>query len=74
MQTTVGVVRSSAVGCEELGQMGLVDISECCERCHFAERYPRGGSLSPCRATLPDGRVAFVCCASKKQLLGWASP
>jgi hypothetical protein len=74
MQTTVGVVRSSAVGCEKLGQMGLVDISGCGERCHFAERYPRGGSLSPCRATLPAGRVAFVYCASKKQLLERASP
>ena len=68
MQTTAGVVRSSAVGCEELGQMGLVDISGCCERCHSAERYLRGGSLGPCRATLPAGRVAYVCCANKKQL------
>ena len=65
-----GVVRSSAVGCEELGQMGRVDISGCCETCHSAERYSWGGSLGPCRARLPDGRQAFVCCASKKRLLG----
>ena len=73
MRTMVEAVGSSAGGCEALGWMGLVDISGCCERCHSAERYARGGSLSPCRVTLPDGRVAFVCCASKKHLLGRAN-
>ena len=73
MQTVIGAAQVNAVGCEELGRMGLVDTSECCERCHFADKYLRGGSLSPCRATLPGGRVAFVCCASKQHLLGRAN-
>ena len=74
MQTTVGAAVASAVSCEELGRMGLVDTSGCCEQCHYAERYTTGLVAGPCRAALPDGRVAFVCCASKKRLLGMASP
>jgi hypothetical protein len=74
MQTTVGTAQASAVSCEELGRMGLVDTSGCCERCHYAERYTTGLVAGPCRAALPDGRVAFVCCVSKKRLLGMASP
>jgi len=74
MQTTVGAALASAVSCEELGRMGLVNTSECCERCHYAESYATGLVAGPCRVSLPDGRVAFVCCASKKHLLGKASP
>jgi hypothetical protein len=58
------------LGCWELRSMGLVDISRRCETCHSAERYSWGASLGPCRARGPDGRQTFVCCASKKQLLG----
>jgi hypothetical protein len=74
MQITVGVALASAVSCEELGSMGLVDTSGYCERCHYAERYNPGLVAGPSRAALPDGRVAFVCCASKKHLLGKVSP
>jgi hypothetical protein len=74
MQTTVGAALASAVSCEELGRMGLVNTSGCCERCHYAERYATGLVAGPCRVSLPNGRVAFVCCASKKHLLGKASP
>ena len=73
MQTTVGAALASAVSCEELGRMGLVDTSACCERCHYAERYAPGLVAGPCLTSLPDGRVAFVCCASKKHLLGRVS-
>jgi hypothetical protein len=74
MQTTVGAALASAVSCEELGRMGLVNTSGCCERCHYAKRYATGLVAGPCRVSLPNGRVAFVCCASKKHLLGKASP
>jgi hypothetical protein len=74
MQTTVGAALASAVSCEELGRMGLVNTSGCCERCHYAERYATSLVAGPCRVSLPNGRVAFVCCASKKHLLGKASP
>jgi hypothetical protein len=73
MQTTEGAAQASAVSCEELGRMGLVDTSGCCERCHYVERHTPGLVAGPCRASLPDGRVAFVCCASKKHLLGRVS-
>ena len=69
MQTITGVSLRSAVGCEELGRMGLVDTSECCEQCHHAERYAPGLVAGPCRTMLPDGKTAFVCCTSKKRLL-----
>ena len=60
----------SAVGCEELGRLGLLDTSGCCELCHTAEKYMKGRSfLGPCHATLPDGRTASVCCAGKKRLI-----
>lgn len=65
---------ASAVGCEELERMGLVETSGCCERCHQAERYASGLVAGPCRVALPDGRTALVCCASKKHLLGRTSP
>jgi hypothetical protein len=68
MQTTVGAAQASAVSCEELGRMGLVDRSGCCEG------YAPGLVAGPCRASIPDGRAAFVCCASKKHLLEKASP
>ena len=74
MQTTLGAAQASAVSCEELERMGLVDTSGCCERCHSTERYAPGLVAGPCRASTPDGRAALVCCASKKHLLEKASP
>ena len=74
MQTVVGAAQASVLGCEELGRMGLVNISRCCEWCHQAERHAPGLVAGPCRAAVPDGRVAFVCCASKQHLLAGASP
>lgn len=62
------------LGCGELGAMGLVSTAGCCERCHSAAEYAFGNTLGPCRVTLPDGREAAVCCASKKHLLGRARP
>ena len=53
--------------------MGLVDTSECCERCHYAESHASGLMAGLCYAALPDGRAAFVCCASKQHLLGRAN-
>jgi hypothetical protein len=50
--------------------MGLVDTSGCCERCHCAETHAPDGLLGPCRVVLADGRAAFICCATKKRLLG----
>ena len=73
MQTVVGAPQVNAVGCEELGRMGLVDTSECCERCHYAESHASGLMAGLCYAALPDGRAAFVCCASKQHLLGRAN-
>jgi hypothetical protein len=73
MQTAVGAAQASAVSCEEPGRMGLVDRSGCCERCHSTERYAPGLVAGPCRASIPDGRAAFVCWASKKHLLEKAS-
>ncbi len=70
MQTASRTIGSCVLGCEELGMMDLVDTSGCCERCHSAERHLRGGYRGPCRAKLPDGREAFVCCAARRQLLG----
>lgn len=61
--------RVSAVGCEELGQLGLMDTSSCCEICHSVERLVPGVFLGPCRAPLPDGEEALVCCTGKEQLL-----
>ena len=61
----------SDVGCEELGRLGLLDTSGCCELCHTTEKYTRGRYfLGPCHVALPDGRTASVCCASKKRLIG----
>lgn len=65
MQTSARDFRTSAAGCGELGVMGLVDTSECCEICHSADG---SDSLGPCRVALPDGRVARVCCAAKRRL------
>jgi hypothetical protein len=66
MQTVPGTTRVDTVGCGEVEGMNLADTSECCERCHSADRP---GSLGPCRTKVPDGREAFVCCAVKKRLL-----
>ena len=67
--------RTSALSCSDLEKMGMLDTVECCETCHSAEGHTLDGvvSLGPCRAALPDGRVAFVCCAARKQLLGGAA-
>ncbi len=73
MQTAsriLGPRAGNVVGCEELGMMGLVDTSGCCERCHSAERHVSERFSGPCRAKLPDGGEAFVCCAARRQLLG----
>ena len=61
-----------ALGCAALGRAELVATLLCCEVCHSAEKYTFS-ALGPCRVTLPDGREAFVCCSSKKQLLRAAS-
>ena len=68
MRTTQVEGYVGALGCAELGRTGLVNTIECCEVCHSAERYA-AFALGPCRVTLSDGRRAFVCCFSKKQLL-----
>ncbi|QIN82201.1 hypothetical protein GBA63_05730 [Rubrobacter tropicus] len=66
-----GTAWASAVGCEELGRLGLLDTSDCCALCHSAARYAPGRFfLGPCHAALPDGRTASVCCAGKRRLLG----
>ncbi len=72
MQTAKRNTRTSDLCCADLEKMRLLDTSGCCETCHSAEGHALDGlaSLGPCRATLPDGRVAFVCCAGRKQLLG----
>ena len=74
MQTAKRNTRTSALSCADLEEMGLLDTAECCETCHSAEGHTLDGvaSLGPCRAALPYGRVAFVCCAARKQLLGGA--
>lgn len=69
MQKLLKVGSVGAVGCGELGRLGLVDTSACCGVCHSVERHVPGVPLGPCRASLPDGRDAFVCCMGKKQLL-----
>jgi hypothetical protein len=74
MREILKVGRVSAVGCEELGRLGLVDTSVCCEICHSVGLHATGVSLlGPCRATLPGGGEAFVCCAGKRQLSGQAN-
>ena len=68
----VGVIRStrtSGKGCEELGRMGLLDLTRCCKVCHSAGGNSYVAALGPCYVALPDGGDAFVCCAGKKQLL-----
>jgi len=75
VQTAKRNTRTSDLCCPDLEGMGLLDTAECCEMCHSAESLTLDGvvSLGPCRATLPDGRVAFVCCAARKQLPGGAA-
>lgn len=67
---TVKTVQKGIVGCRELGQAGFIETYRCCKRCHSADEYALAGFLGPCRATLPDGREALVCCSGRKQLLG----
>jgi hypothetical protein len=59
-----------AAVCSELGEMGLVNVDLCCERCHAADRFAIDGMvpLGPCREVLADGRVALVCCEARKGL------
>lgn len=61
-----------AVGCSELGEMGLVNVDRCCERCHAADRYALDGigALGPCREVLAGGGIALVCCEARKGLAG----
>ncbi len=61
-----------AAGCSELGEMGLVEVDLCCERCHAADRFAIDGmvTLGPCREVLADGRVALVCCEARKGMAG----
>lgn len=73
-ENAVETIRKSVVGCEELGQMGLIEVFRCCEKCHSTDEYSRGGSLGSCHATLPDGKAALVCCSGKKQLLERSGP
>ncbi|CAN5568539.1 hypothetical protein BH24ACT21_BH24ACT21_15960 [soil metagenome] len=70
MRTLEKPIRKSVMGCEELGQKGLIETSQCCERCHSADEYASVGSLGPCRATLSDGLEAMICCSGRKQLQG----
>jgi hypothetical protein len=60
-----------AVGCRKLGEVGLVDLDLCCERCHAADRFALDGlgALGPCREVLADGTAVLVCCAARKQLI-----
>ena len=74
MQNGEIVRHAGAPGCFELGEAGLVDTSACCGTCHSAEGYADGLVLGPCRATLPGGEEAFVCCSSKKRLLREGGP
>ncbi|MCA1730228.1 MAG: hypothetical protein LC751_12710 [Actinobacteria bacterium] len=63
---------TSGLCCSDLEGMELLDTSKCCETYHSAEDHTIDSVvvLGPCRATLPDGTLAFVCCAARKQLLG----
>lgn len=70
METIKQSPQMGAMSCLELGRMGLLDASRCCERCHSADAYAPAGTLGPCHVMLPDGREVFVCCATRKQLLG----
>jgi hypothetical protein len=73
MGAATGSAWAGAVGCEELGRLGLLDTAACCWRCHSVEEYAPGRSfLGPCHVALSDGRTASVCCAGKKRLLAGA--
>ena len=69
MQTIARVSPRGHRGLRGARKDGPGNTSECCERCHHVERYGTGLLAGPCRVALPDGRDAFVCCASKKRLL-----
>ncbi len=75
VQTARKNTGTSALSCADLEGMELLDTSGCCETCHSAEGLTLDGvvSLGPCRATIPDGKVVFVCCAARKQLPGGAA-
>ena len=70
MRTVAMGALVDAVGCEELGRTGMLDVSECSEACHCAERYVLGCMMGLCRAEFPAEGEALVCCSEKKQLLG----
>ncbi len=65
----IGAGQSTALGCVEVGRLGLMDIELCCGIRHSADSRPAIGALGPCHASLPDGREARVCCSGKRQLL-----
>jgi hypothetical protein len=66
----IGSALAGLVGCEELGRLGMIDVSGCCGLCHSVEVYAPGRTyLGPCHVALPDGRTASVCCAGRKVLL-----
>lgn len=69
MRTLERPIQKSTIGCEELGERGLIETSRCCEICHSADEYTAVGSMGPCHATLSDGQEAMVCCSARKQLL-----
>lgn len=54
-------------GCDELGRMGLMDMSGRCEVCHSADD---SGSLEPCRMMLSDRGEECVRCAAKRGITG----
>jgi hypothetical protein len=70
MQATSRFGRVSAVGCEELGRLGHMDTSVCCEICHSVDQHVTGIPLGPCHVPAPGGGEALVCCVGKKQLVG----
>lgn len=70
MRTVEKAIQNSAMGCWELGQIGLIETFRCCEICHSADEYTPVSYLGACYATLSDGTEALVCCSGKKQLLG----
>lgn len=65
----IGAGQSTALGCVEVGRLGLMDIELCRGIRHSVDGRPTLGVLGSCYASLPDGREACVCCSGKKQLL-----
>ncbi len=74
MQKGMKTIRDDAVGCVDLGELGLLDAVDCCETCHSADGYSHGRTTGPCRVALPDGGEAFVCCSGKRRLQSRYNP